>query len=201
MIFGLSLSGLADEFLPDMEMDADIDSDIAVGATGLGPVEGFLAWLAIGKVPLIILLIILLTSFGIFGILLQYAAKTLLTTPLPFWIAVLPVTITALWFTGKTGHALARVMPKEETDARSRDALIGEVAVLTLGNATTKLQAEARVTDIYGTRHYVHVIPDTPETTLMQGDEVLLVGLNGSLFTAIPNPHSNLSPREDTLAN
>lgn len=205
MIFGLSLSSLVDDFLPDVEMDADfdadIDSDISVDAGGLGPVEGFLAWLAVGKVPLIVLLIILLTSFGIFGIVVQFTAKSILTTPLPFWMAALPVTITTFWFTAKTGHALGRIMPKEETDARSRDALIGEVAILTLGNATMQLQAEARVTDNFGTRHYVQVIPDQPDTTLKQGDEVLLVGLKGSLFTAIPNPHSNLSPREDTLAN
>ncbi|MFS8182836.1 OB-fold-containig protein [Pseudovibrio denitrificans] len=207
MIFGLSLSGLVDDALPDLEVDADldidadIDADVSVDAAGLGPIEGFLAWLAVGKVPFIVLLIILLTSFGITGILVQYAAASIAGATLPFWMALIPTGIVSFWFTAKTGHAIGRVMPKEETDARSRDALIGEVAVLTLGNATKALQAEARVTDSFGTRHYVQVIPDQPDTTLMQGDEVLLVGLKDSLFTAIPNPHANLSPRKDTLTN
>ncbi len=203
MVFGLSLSGLVDDALPDLEVDADIDmdTDISVDAAGLGPVEGFLAWLAVGKVPFIVLLIILLTSFGIVGILVQYTANSIMGTPSPFWMALIPTVIVSFWFTAKTGHAIGRVMPKEETDARSRDALVGEVAVLTLGNATRQMQAEARVTDSFGTRHYVQIIPDQPDTTLKQGDEVLLVSLKGSLFTAIPNPHANLSPRQDTLAN
>ncbi|SDR33414.1 YqiJ family protein [Pseudovibrio sp. Tun.PSC04-5.I4] len=199
MVFGLSLSGLVDDILPDM--DADIDAEVSINVAGSGPIEGFLSFLAIGKVPFIVLLIILLTSFGIFGVLLQYTAYSTFGTLLPFWMTVLPVSVAALWFTGKSGHALARIMPKVETDARSRDALIGEIAVLTLGNATAELQAEARVTDDFGTRHYIQITSDQPETTLMQGDEVLLVGLNGHLFTAIPNPHMNLSPRKDTLAN
>lgn len=101
MVFGLSLSGLVDDLLPDMDIDADIDSDISVDIAGLGPIDGFLSWLAIGKVPFIVLLIILLTSFGLFGILLQYAVSSVLTVSLPFWMAALPVTIATLWFTAK----------------------------------------------------------------------------------------------------
>lgn len=207
MVFGLSLSGLVDDVLPDLDVDADldidadIDADVSVDAAGLGPVDGFLAWLAVGKVPFIVLLIILLTSFGITGVLVQYTTNSVVGSPMPFWMALIPTVIVSFWFTAKTGHALGRIMPKEETDARSRNALVGEVAVLTLGNATSKLQAEARVTDNFGTRHYVQVIPDQLDTTLKQGDEVLLVGLKGSLFTAIPNPHPNLSPRQDTFTN
>ena len=197
MVFGLSLSGLVDDVLPDLDIDADVTADVA----GLGPIEGFLAWLAVGKVPFIVLLIILLTSFGIVGVLMQYTAASIIGSSMPFWMALIPTVIVSFWFTAITGHALGRIMPKEETAARSRDNLVGEVAVLTLGNATMTLQAEARVTDSLGTRHYVQVIPDQPDITLQQGDEVLLVGLKGSLFTAIANPHKNLSPRQDTLAD
>ncbi|KZK77302.1 Inner membrane protein YqiJ [Pseudovibrio sp. Ad46] len=203
MVFGLSLSGLVDDVLPDLDIDADVDmdADVSVDAVGLGPVDGFLAWLAVGKVPFIVLLIILLTSFGIIGVLIQYTAASVIGSSIPFWMALIPTVIVSFWFTATTGHAIGRIMPKEETDARSRNNLVGEVAVLTLGNATMALQAEARVTDNFGTRHYVQVIPDQPDITLMQGDEVLLVGLKGSLFTAIANPHKNLSPRPDTLAD
>lgn len=78
------------------------------------------------------------------------------------------------------------------TEVVSEDAFIGRVAMLTLGEARQGHPAQARLRDGWGQTHYVLVEPDEKESTFKQGDHVLLVRREGSVFRAIENPSEAL---------
>ncbi|WP_310622023.1 OB-fold-containig protein [Flexibacterium corallicola] len=199
LLFGLSLSGLIDEALPDFEADLP-DADVTAGAdvaevAGAGPLAGVLAWLAVGKVPFVVLLVIFLTIFGLSGIVLQVLLWQYLGFMLPFSGAAVLVLVIALTLTGRLGNLIGRKMPKAETQSISREALVGRIARITLGEARGDMQAEGRITDQYGTRHYIQILSDRDGVVLNTGDEVLIVGMQAGKYLAISNPHQNLSDR------
>ena len=99
----------------------------------------------------------------------------------------------ALPATRHLGLAIAQIMPKEETDAVSRDTFIGNIAEIIRGEAKIGTPAEAKLKDFTGTVHYLLVEPDTEETTFYQGDKIILVEKNGAVFRGILNTSSALA--------
>ncbi|MTI15804.1 DUF1449 family protein [Rhodobacteraceae bacterium RKSG542] len=199
LLFGLSISGLVDDALPSLEMEApsfDVDADVDIDFSGPSAIEGFLAWLAVGKVPFAIFLVLFLTSFGLIGIVTQRLFWGYLGVLPSFWLVAIPTLALALIITGRLGHIIGRAMPKEETEAISRNALVGKIALITLGDATSSIQAEARYTDQHGTRHYIQVLSDSPSEVLRRGQEVLLISQEDGIYRAILNPHLSLSSVE-----
>ena len=191
LLFGVGLSGLLDSALPDFDADADADApDADVGALG-----AFSAWLSIGRVPLLVLIVAFLTGFGLAGVIGQSAVKSMLGFYLPVPLAVIGALVMALPVTRHLGLALARLVPKEETDAVSQDSFVGRTAIVIRGEAKPGFPAEAKLRDKAGTVQYVLVEPDETGTSFAQGAEVILVERKGPVFRAIMNTLPALSDR------
>lgn len=177
LLFGSGVSEWMDGLLPDAWHLGSPDYD--------GP----LAWLHLGKVPLLMLLIIFLVSFGLSGLLLQHAVHGISGYYLPGVVASVPAFIAALPVVRGVGGLIARVMPKDESSVVSEQALLGRTAVITLGVARQGQPAEAKLRDQHGQTHYVMVEPDTVASEFPAGTEVLLVKKLSAHYRAILNPH------------
>ncbi|WOE74905.1 YqiJ family protein [Alterisphingorhabdus coralli] len=172
------LFGDADFEVADIDV-ADFDGEIG------GFSDGLLGLLGLGKVPLMILLIVLLTIFGLVGLVGQMLIESLTGSYLTPWLAIPATAAIALPLTGATVRPLAKILPRDETTAISRDALIGRFATIEIGKAETGSPARARVIDMHGQKHLVMVEPDNAGQVLEQGEEILLVRREKTLFRAI----------------
>lgn len=187
-LLGAGISHLVDSLLPNVDLP-DID---APEVDSPGPISGLLGWLYVGKVPFLILFIVMLTSFGIGGLVLQSFVRGLSGGLLPAAVAVPIAIVGALPMTRFSAGLLARWMPQDETEAVSRASFVGRIAVITLGVAKPGSPAQARLHDQFGQTQYVMVEPDGDEP-LPQGTEVLLIKQAGHVFKAIPNPNPHLT--------
>lgn len=143
--------------------------------------------------PAPILLIILLTSFGLAGLAVQGAAATLVGGALPAWLAALPAAAAGVLSMRYLGRAFAFVLPNEETEAVSRESFIGRPALITFGEVSTGTPAQARLHDEFGQAHYMMVEPDD---RFAQGEEVILVRAEGIRFHVIRNHELSRLSRE-----
>jgi len=205
LIFGLALSGVVDSLLPDFDVP-EIDVEIDPGANGLEPgadlgtlpeaglVTQFLGWLSFGRVPALILLIVFLTAFGLAGLAIQGGLYGLTGFYLPAILATIPAFAAALPSTRYVGLGLARIMPKEETEAVSHSEFVGKVATIVLGTSRRGEPAQAKLRDKFGQSHYVMVEPDHDDDEFHAGKEILIVRQAGAQFRAIANTSAALSP-------
>lgn len=184
VVIGLGLSQLIDGLLPDVDLSADGE----VPNMGL---SRFLAWLRIGQVPVLIILVLLLMFFGLSGVLLQSLLMSAFGFMLPAIVAVIPALAVALPLTRLLTGLLGKVLLKDETEAVSSASFIGQVATITLGEARQGSPAEARFRDQFGTTHYLMVEPDGDET-YRAGDSVLLVQQKGAVYLCIRPDNQHL---------
>jgi hypothetical protein len=214
LVNGLGLNDLVDDFIvsnvdmPDdlfdvgSDLSMDAPDDLSTGIEGSGAPEGgsvigrVLAWLYIGRVPVLMVLIVFLTVFSIFGLMAQSILRESVGFALPGVIAAPAVFFLSLplvrWCTG----GLARVLPKDETSAISTRTFIGRTAIVVGGTARHGLPAQARLTDQFGTIHYVLVEPEENNEILENGSLVLLVRRINGRFSAIANPNAALAENE-----
>ena len=99
----------------------------------------------------------------------------------------------ALPFTRVTALGLAKIMPKDESDAVSRQTFVGKPAVIVQGIAKQGLPAQARLKDPTGQSHYLLVEPDVADEELEQGADIIIVRQKGPHFTAIRNTNATLT--------
>ena len=183
-LLGAGISGFIDSLLPELDIDADIDSpDFETS----GVFSKLLSWLRIGEVPAIMLLVIFLTAFGIIGLSLQSMAQKSLGSMLPGAIASIPAVLLGFPIVRILGGILGKVMPKDETEAVSESSFIGRVAVVTMGKASPGNPAEAKLKDKYGQAHYIMIEPDEPDEVFENSTQVVLVSQQGAVFKAIRN--------------
>jgi hypothetical protein len=173
LLIGLAqLVGLGDHAGGDMHPDFHADGDL-------------LSWLGVGRLPLLMLIVVFLTFFGVGGLILQQAMFDLTGAPLDAWIAVPAVALGSLPLTGLAARGLARILPQDHTTAVPLEALIGKSAQVVTGRATFGSPARARAEDHHGQAHYVMVEPDRSGAVFEEGEQVLLVRREGDLFRAI----------------
>nr|WP_314260580.1 YqiJ family protein [uncultured Devosia sp.] len=177
LLLGTQPSAVVDNALPDF--DADVDG------VGLGPLSETLSWLSFGRLPALIVIILLTTSFGLCGFALQEALRSAFGFAINPWLASVPAVFGAAVLTRHLGLALARIMPKEETEAVSTKAFVGRIATVFRGVAGPGAPAEAKLTDIHGKTHYLLVEPDQGEAAMPEGSEVLIVRQEGPVYRAI----------------
>ncbi|GGK62086.1 YqiJ family protein [Amphritea balenae] len=187
LILGMGFSSILETLIPDININVD-----GPDTTAPGMISSLLGWLYIGKVPFLIVLILLLTFFGLCGLLIQAACQTLIGVLLPSWIAVIPALITALPITRQITTLTIRFIPETETEAVSGDSFIGRVAKITTGTAKHDYPAQAKVRDQHGLNHYIMVEPDLNQSQIEQGSHVLLVRKKNTVFIVIPNSNPNL---------
>jgi Inner membrane protein YqiJ, N-terminal/Inner membrane protein YqiJ, OB-fold len=203
-LMGIPASAMLDSLIPEIDVDLDVEVDYAGGALdgdvpnipnapSAGPLSQILGWLCVGKVPILVLLIVFLTAFGLSGIFIQSIAQGLIGVPFPAFIAAIPALAAAIPVTRVSGLALSKLMPKEQTEAVSQKHFIGKVAIIVRGKARKGSPAEAKLTDSFGQTHYVLIEPDDETESFMQGTEVIIVKQLGSIYRAILNTSAALS--------
>lgn len=172
---GLGASGF------DVDLGADVEH------------AGLLGWLGVGRVPLLVVLIAFLAAFGVIGLAAQQIATGLTGQPVGAVLAIPAAAVAALPVTALLGRGLARVMPHDETTAYDVADLAGRPATIIVGVAREGSPARARVLDPHGQAHHVLVEPNDAATTFAEGDVVLLVRREGSVFRAITHERPNFS--------
>ncbi len=180
-LLGSGIFSFLDSLLPDIDMDIDMD---APNLDQAGHFTKFLAWIKIGEVPAIVLLVLLLTSFGLFGLAIQLLVQATAGFLLPALLVSFPAFFLALIVVRTCGTILSKVIPKDETDAVSEETFVGRLAVITIGRASVGNPAQAKLQDAFGQTHYIMVEPDCRESTFQQGQTVLILQRNGSIFQA-----------------
>lgn len=192
LLVGFSFSEALAALLPDVDMHGHFD---------LGGHDSFftdaLGWLKIGKVPMLMLLVIFLTSFGAIGYTIQYGLVSTagaLMSPLIVSVASFFPSLLAVRV---LGGALEKALPKDETYAISIDDLVGRVATISIGTAKIGKPARGKVTDQFGHWHNIMVEPDG-DYEFPQGAEALLVSRdkNGVVFKGVPNMYENLKDKD-----
>lgn len=197
-LVGAGFSQFLDSMIPDLDIDADVDVDMDMDMDAdadfspQNTMTRFLGWLRVGQVPVLILLVIFLTAFGLIGLGVQSIAAKAFGGLMPGLLASIPALLLAMPVVRGLGGILGRFMPKDETEAVTESSFIGRVAVITLGRAVKGKPAEAKLKDKFGQVHYVMVEPDVATEVLEQGAQVLLVNQAGPAFTAIKNPNPAL---------
>lgn len=199
-VLGAGLSGLLDNLLPeglqadfDLDLDSDIDGGDVLEAASPSALSRLLGWLCVGRVPVLVLFVAFLLSFGLSGFVIQKVVFALTGGMLPGWIAWLPALMLAMPPTRWIGRAVARLVPSDETSAVSVDSFVGRTAVVTLGTAKKGQPAQARLQDRYGQSHYVMVEPDSDGEAFPSGSSVLLVRRVDSTFRVIANSNAALA--------
>ena len=167
-------------------LDIDVDGDVNVETPSL------LSWINVGRLPLLMLIVVFLFAFGMTGLIGQRIIFGITGLTAPWWLASPLAFAVALPVTRVFGQGVAKIMPRDETTAVSRDSLVGRVAVIVTGEARSGSAAQARVRDEHGQTHYIMVEPDTAADTFAQGASVLLVRRAGATFFAIHNMSASL---------
>lgn len=178
MLISLSPSNLLDQLLPEIDGDSGIDRA--------------LGWLHVGKVPSLVLLVLFLSAYALFGYALQMLLHGLLGFYLPAWIAGIVALPPSLATVGSLGKLAARIIPRDESSAVSELSLIGRAGVVSAGVARRGLAAQARVRDSQGRTHYLMVEPDVDDETFDEGAQILIVRKTGASYRCIANPHPAL---------
>lgn len=159
----------------------------AIGLSGDADFDApdWLDWMGFGRVPLLVVLVLLLASFGLIGLVGQQIAADVAGTLLPWWIAVPGAGALALPATGLSARLLAPILPRDHTTAIDVGDLVGSQAHIVTGRAATGSPARARVEDWHGQAHYLMVEPDNADQIFEEGERVLLVRREGGVFRAI----------------
>jgi hypothetical protein len=178
MLFSISPSNFLDDVLPEIDGDSGLDR--------------VLGWLHLGKVPALVLLLLVLTGYTVFGYSLQVVANGLFGGYLPAWLAGLLAVPAGMATVRGLGSLIAHIIPRDETSVVSEQSLVGRVGVIISGAARRGLAAQARVKDSHGRSHYLMVEPDIDDEVFDEGTQVLIVRKTGAFYRCIANPHPTL---------
>jgi hypothetical protein len=182
-LLGTSISEHLRSLLPETDLNANLEIDASEAI--VSPFRKALAWLRVGQVPVLMLLVAFLTIFGLGGLVLQSVVMEVLGRYLPSGIAVPMAFAGSLLPLRAAGGVIARVIPLDETDAVTEDSFIGSVATITLGTARRGEPAEAKLRDARGQTHYVMVEPDDPQASFAAPMEVLIIRRMNNRFAVI----------------
>lgn len=196
VLFGMSMSSLLDSVLPDVDFDVDMDG---AHPGHDGALAHLFSFLAVGKVPVLMLLILFLAFFSLSGHTVQFVAAQAFGSMLPAWLASIPAAAAGLFGMGRLGNLLARFMPKDVSDVGSRNELIGATATIIRGEARFGHPAEAKARDLRGKLHYILVEPREGEPALKAGDTAMVLRQTDakSIFVAT----NDFGPSKDQTAS
>ncbi|SEP14999.1 OB-fold-containig protein [Aquisalimonas asiatica] len=159
LVFGIGLSSALDSLVPDVDLDAG---------------GSVLSWLGFGQVPFLVVLIIMLATFSVAGLCIQWLAEQTLGAPL--WPAVASVAALAVTLpvSARLSGWLGRLMPADESSGIHRDVLVGRDGVISQGVATAERTAEAEVVGPKGLKHWIRVRAEQGEA-IQPGDPVRII--------------------------
>lgn len=176
MLFGISASGLLDHGL----------GYHGPGDTEGGLLGGWMSWLNAGGVPILVLAVLLLSVFAVLGFLIQGLTASVVQ-PLPLSAAGPLALIGSVPVTRWLSRGLARIMPRDESNAVSQASFIGLVGVVTIGPLDQGQPGMVRVKDPYENIHTLRA-QAAPGYLIETGAPVIIVDGSDGLFQAIPAP-------------
>jgi len=155
----------------DIDADADVDADIDTGtqSPSFGDVFGFLN---VGRVPLMIVLMSLFVTWGIFG-LIANALLNIPENPHRVWISCIIALLCCFLGTRYISIALSRLFPESEKAIRDIQLLGLRGRVISGQITTTFGTARVRVPD--GPELTVSCRAEPDEATPVKGDTVVLI--------------------------
>lgn len=170
-------------------------------ATGLGSAtvdldmdaESPLAWLGVGEVPLLIVIVAFLAAFGVIGLAGQQLLLAFTGGLAPALLAVPAAILAALPATSVVARWLGRIIPRDETTAIDPSMMVGKTATILVGRAARGSPARARAIDHFGQAHNLMVEPDNDDDIFGEGTHVLLVRREGNVFRAILHDNPRFS--------
>lgn len=182
LIVGTTSQGFLDQFIPDQLLethhpDFNLDADQSYWVQ-------LLDWLYLGRIPVLVWLIIFLTTYALFGFIVQGIYFTFTAQHLPIWIIAPASLILCMPIIRMVAAFIAKILPQDETTAIRLDELIGLNADIILGDAKLNYPAQAKVKDQHGQTHYILVEPET-DITFSQGQRVVLTHKTKIGFQAI----------------
>ena len=169
----------------DLDIDADLDADADVGGGAGAFLQMVLGFFGIGRVPLLVVIVAFLTSFGLSGYATQMVVHGISGYYLPALLATIPAFFGGSFVTRYLAIGLGRLVPDIETEAVESKTFIGQTAVLTMGEASAGKPTQGKLRDHNGQTHYLLIEPDQTDMVFREGDQVLLVSQQGSIFKAI----------------
>lgn len=186
LLIGFSPSSSIEAMLPEVDVP-DLDGpDIPdVGGAEFGPLSAVLSWFSVGRMPILVLLVIFLTAFGLSGYIVQAIAGAAFGGPVNAWLAAIPALVGASYATRHLGRWLGRIFPREHTEAASQQEMVGSYATIIRGEAKKGQPAEAKAQDLRGRSHYVLIEPNDDATTYAAGDRVFIVGRDRNVYRAV----------------
>jgi membrane protein implicated in regulation of membrane protease activity len=141
-------------------------------------------WLNFGRVPFSILGMLLLTTFGATGMLVDG------TVPgLPAWAYLVVAVPASVTVTKLVGNGIAKVLPRDESYAVTREHMIGRRGVVTLGPLDDGVPGAIRVRDEHGDLHTIKARPADEGSVIQKGAEVVVVSAapgSDRIFLVIP---------------
>lgn len=188
-VLGVGLGNALDALVPEFDINANVEV-AEVGSNSA--LSRLLGWLRVGRVPILMLLIVLLFSFGSIGYAINMVSVDVFGMLLPKVFSVPLAICGALPVTRWGGAALEAILPKDETSSVSLDSLVGRLAFITLGQATHLTAAEAKVRDQHGKTHYIMARAEEGHGPFKPGIPLLLVRRVDNQFIVIEAEHSSL---------
>jgi hypothetical protein len=164
-----------------------IGHDVSLEADHHGGLGGLFLWINAGRLPLVILLILVLGVFSIGGFLLQGVAHVL-GFVIPVSIAVLAALAGSVPVVRTTSRGLARIIPRDETYAVNDADFVGKIATVVVGPLDQGLPGRVRLKDVFGNWHTVSARASHDSPDLAVGASVLLVDRDQRGFIAIAAP-------------
>ncbi|MDB5505740.1 MAG: hypothetical protein JWR75_378 [Devosia sp.] len=180
LLSGFSPSASLESALPDLP-----EFDGPEAGLELGPLSALLSWLSFGRVPVLILLVIFLASFALSGFAVQWLAAAAIGMPLAPLLAAVPATAGGLFSMRQLGRWLARIFPRDHSEAASQQDVVGSVATIIRGEARPGQPAEAKAQDMRGRSHYLLVEPKAADATYRAGDKVVIVSRHKNIYRAV----------------
>jgi membrane protein implicated in regulation of membrane protease activity len=159
----------------DLAVDGDLEADAPAGSGGsLAAQSGPLAALGVGRVPLVLIIMALLSSIGTLG-LFANSLLSALADPYP-GLAFVPVfllaAIGALPLTRMISGGLARMAPRTSTAVNNED-LIGRAGVV-VSAGVSQTYGRVAVRDRHGTLHTVFAVIERGEPLPVDSEVALL---------------------------
>jgi hypothetical protein len=181
LLLGLGISEFVDNLFPDAELDVDTPD----GCLALG-------WLHVGAVPVLILVMLFLSSFALVGMGTQAVALESLGRTLPWWMAAVPALAGSIFAVRVFGGLARRFVIKDETTAVSSESFLGSSAQIVLGATERGKPTQAKLTDPHGQTHYILVEPLREGVRYGAGETVVLVQRDGAKFFVVDDDVESL---------
>lgn len=165
----------------DQDTDVDHDADTDHDTDGAPTTLSVLAFIGLGKAPLLVVLLIFFGAIGILGWVLNSLVQGVLGSyPNAAFIAVIPLSVIAGGLiSSRTARLIGRALPPVSTTAMRAQALVGRRGVVVSPFIDEKYGL-VRLRDVGGTLLSVFAIIQSGEP-IKRGSEVVLVAYDPTL--------------------